>query len=486
MSHSNYFVKFQVLNMRFLCSVLTFLCLWCVVESTISLIQCNNKKLFDGVNEVIEKIFVNYAETINLIAPDNSELLDFKDKLLQVIFEKPKLAVRQESASRLANTSRQPRRNLIFLVGKFEDFTEIEQNISPQIFHFNGLYLIVLTNGLIDKLEDLFKVLWAHQIFNVLVMFKDKTHSVLVETFKPFNLQNCNSTEPVIVNQFENGRFLNGTENLFPEKMKNLMGCSVRVSIGNSIRPFVIENQLSNGSSYLSGRDYYLIKTLSESLNFTINFTYIGHEGYFYKNGSSEGPLRFLKESYADLSLCNWWLKTSRAKFFDVSTSYISDQIIMVVPSGRDLTTFEKLSYPFTVTVWILILVCFFVGFSVILIIRIQFKMLQNFVFGSNVHHPFLNMFIAFIGGVQNTLPRRNFARFLLMAFLMYSLVIRTLYQAAFYHLLQSNIQQKSVQSIDDMVSNDFEFYTIPWVAEIFSELETLRSRFVKIFPEKL
>jgi hypothetical protein len=98
-------------------------------------------------------------------------------------------------------------------------------------------------------------------------------------------------------------------------------------------------------------------------------------------------------------------------------------------------------------------------------------------VFGTGVRTPCLNLFIAFIGGAQKKLPGRNFARFLLMIFLMYSLVIRTLYQASFYELLRSNKRHEEVQSIDEMIEKDFKFYVGIGNEDFLQKTEAIKNR---------
>jgi hypothetical protein len=130
-------------------------------------------------------------------------------------------------------------------------------------------------------------------------------------------------------------------------------------------------------------------------------------------------------------------LTGKRWKDFDASDPYRVAKVVAIIPLGQKWNAIEKLFYPFQTTFWLLILIFGLFGFLVIFIISRRSKTVQNFVFGRNVKNPTLNLFIGFIGGSQTILPGKNFARFLLMIFLMYSLVIRTLYQGSYFKLLQ-------------------------------------------------
>ena len=213
-------------------------------------------------------------------------------------------------------------------------------------------------------------------------------------------------------------------------------------------------------------------------MNFTIDYTFIGPEGYLSVNGSAEGPLKCLLNGEADLSISAWWLKPYRMKFFDASIPYLSDNAIFVIPPGRMLTAFEKLVYPLSTIVWISILIVSLLGCLVIFFINRRSLTIRNFVFGRNIRHPYMNMLIATIGGAQKVLPGRNFSRFLLMMYLMYSLVLRAAYQGSYYELLRSDKKVGEVQSIDEMIEKDFEFHFDEAYADTFLGTDAIKARF--------
>jgi hypothetical protein len=367
------------------------------------------------------------------------------------------------------------------LIAEFSEFWEINQHMSRDQYRFNGHYLIVLLKGDISDAGEIFKVLWEFKIYNVNLIF-DKNSTILSVTFMPFNAENCNDTSPVVINEFKDGKFINGIENIFPAKMRNLHKCEVRVATSNDNSPYVIVKHNHKGVRLLSGRDISLMTTLSERLNFSINYTYVGIEGFLFENGSANGGLKILLDQKADVSVSNWWLKGYRMNFFDATTSYISEKIVFVIPPAQDLTSIQKLIYPFTTPAWIVVILCFSVGYAVIFIIKLLPKSFQNFVFGANVRHPYLNIFIAIIGGTQKVLPRRNFGRFLLMMLLMLFLVVRTLYQGSFYQLLKSDRHHKEIQSINEMIEKDFDFYVYSGSVDVFAGTPAIEKRFYLLF----
>lgn len=147
------------------------------------------------------------------------------------------------------------------------------------------------------------------------------------------------------------------------------------------------------------------------------------------------------------------------------------------MPPGRELSPLDKLLFPFTLIVWILLLSCIVIAIVVIIGVEWRSKSLQNFIFGAQVRNPILNILNALLGGAQNRLPRGTFARFLLMNFLVFSLNVRTLYLGSMYHLMQSNRKYSELQSIDEIVADELKIYVLKLTADLFSHHSQIGSR---------
>lgn len=440
----------------------------------------NFAALAESVNAVIDSFMAREVATTSIITAEGSYdfvLKDFKEDLLLQRLESYNVVFRQETIKKITTIPNRRKASNIFLIKNFSEFQIIYKQITSKFFKTSGLYLIAITSRTFLHTEEIFKLLWKKQIYNVIVLFEDRTEAVAIHTFFPFNEANCNDTTPQLINQFLNGSFREDIDNLFPDKIANLHKCPIKVSISTDSEPYIFVRQLANESFEITGRDINLIESLARDLKFVVNYSFVGKVGYFLENGTSEGPLKALLDKKSDLSLSSWFIKEHRLKYFDCTTSYISEPLVFIVPPGRELTAFEKLVFPFDLQIWALILTCFTVGILVIFTIKYRFQSSENFVFGAGVNHPYFNMFIAFIGGMQKVLPKTNFARFLLTIFLLYSLVIRTLYQASFYKFLQSNKHSKEIASIDEMVARDFSFYAPLGYADLFQGTISMQTK---------
>lgn len=449
-----------------------------LLQARVSSDDQRKSNLLESVHLVVVKLLSNQARSTEIIyerKPLSSSLYDFLDDLLENLF-KELVVVRQESPTNLSSRS-DIRKCSVVLINTFEEFQEIYRRITMKRFRSNGLFVIVLMTGGMLEIDDMFEAFWSIQIYNVVVVHETQNGEVInVKTFMPFKAGSCSDTSSVLVNSFQNGRFSIDIGNLFPRKTHNLYNCPVRISISHSAKPAVIINWNYDDTFDLSGRDISFMTALSLSLNFTANYTFIGAEGYLYENGSAEGPLKAVMDGVADLAVSDCWLKANRLKFLDSTTSYISQQVIFLTSPVKELSPYEKLVYPFTLLVWMLILTCFFIGFLVILIIKHQPQSVRAFVFGKRVKHPSLNLIAGFIGGTQRILPGRNFARFLLMSFLMYSLVIRTIYQGSFFQLMHSSRRHREAQTIDELIERN-QILIFDNMADMFQDSEIIMER---------
>lgn len=298
----------------------------------------------------------------------------------------------------------------------------------------------------------------------------DQSSTISVYTFLPFSSETCGNTKPFLINEFKDGKFTENVETLFTDKTSNLNGCEVRIATSDDSQPYVFSELLPNGSYHFYGRDVDLVNTLSEQLNFRINFTYVGEEGSLSEKGIAEGPFLMLFEDKADLIIASYWLVTYRLKFVDASVPYISEKISFMIPPGAEFSSFEKFARPLDAVTWICLLIFIGCGFAAILLVKnFSSKKVQQFIFGVGVENPSLNIVNAIYGGSQKTLPKLNFARYLLMMFIIFCLVMRTLYVGSLFRFIQGKVHHKEVESIDDMIEKDYKVYLLESTRAVFS-----------------
>ena len=138
----------------------------------------------------------------------------------------------------------------------------------------------------------------------------------------------------------------------------------------------------------------------------------------------------------------------------------VTSGFIFVVPPGMPYTPLEKFLLPFDDLTWILILLWFGVAFTVVILIRLtKSSSINEWIVGSNVRHPALNVFGVLMGSCMKVLPKTNVARFMLMNLILFCLIMRTAYQGKYFEFLTSNPTKKPMTTFEDIAASNFSIY---------------------------
>lgn len=351
------------------------------------------------------------------------------------------------------------------------------QKISSDYFYFGGYFLIWIREQSDLNLTNIFRLFWDFYIFNVNVILTSN-ESIELTTFMPFNDEACNSVVPTIINKFNMKEGSWKSQEIFPKKLADLNGCAMKLSTYDYPPAIVVEKK--NNSDVISGHDIELVQGISQLMNFTLDIKILTDPaawGFLMENGTSGGIIKKVIERNTDIAIGTYYLTMTRAKYMSFS-EYSRSKIILVIPAGAPLTAFEKLFSPFRISTWITLLSTFLIGVIVIFIVRLQNKSVQNFVFGIKTGNPYLNMLDIFLNGSQHIQPKRNFSRTLLMIFILFCIIIRTLYQAALFNFLQTDQRHPEIQSIDELIAKKFDIYMYESFQELSKGLK-IHKRFV-------
>lgn len=326
-------------KMRFVIKIVLLANFFVIAQSNRIKFDLGTKSLPSAVAKMMEIAWKDRQLTLNLVTAvkhlNDGNLSDIVDEILAKSFASPEAAFRIETINILRKKpAKRPKRCIVLFLETFDDFLEMLAKITPTLFSYQGEFILVFISGEITQFHLMFKLLWQRKISNVNILYEDESGSVTVKTFFPFSSAVCGDTKPNVLNQFKDGAFVNFTTQPFPNKMKDLHKCPIRVATSNNSVPYIFAKLLRNGSYELSGRDINLVTALSDYLNFKINYVFVGDEGFLYDNGTAGGALETLINGKADLIVADYWLKVNRLQYIDCSIPYISQQIAFVIPPG--------------------------------------------------------------------------------------------------------------------------------------------------------
>jgi hypothetical protein len=447
-----------------------------------------NSQLIDAVDVMIRKMVKYNFQTVNFISALNESADLRMSAVKSEILRRNQISygIKVSNFMKIKDESPLRKRYSVFLLDSIENFRKLNAEINHKKFQFRGVFILVLVNGYIQELDQVFDAMWSRSISNIYSLYETESGEINLSTVDPFqDASSCGDTRAKVINQFINGTFTKEI-NFFGDKFAQLNNCSVRVTTFEDKTTTHITD-FADGSFKIDGPYIDLLRVISQQLNFSVNFNVLREPspwGLIYKNETMTGALKLLHEKKTDISLGFYYLRLNRINHFDRSSILFATPLVLVVPPGRRFTSLEKLLQPFNRTVWVLLVVMFITGIFIMLLLHLKFKSHKSLVYGQKVNYPGLNMMAAILGLSQSVLPRRNFPRILLMMFLLFCLVMRNTYQGLLYKFIQSNNRHKEVQSFTEMIHQNFTFYTYESELDLIENFKVLTGR-IQFFEDE-
>nr|XP_016946098.1 uncharacterized protein LOC108021806 [Drosophila suzukii]XP_036677205.1 uncharacterized protein LOC108021806 [Drosophila suzukii] len=342
----------------------------------------------------------------------------------------------------------------------------------------NGYFVVVYT-GLeeqpMESVKIMFRRLLNMYVLNVNV-FLQRDGTVQLYTYYPYGPHRCQSSLPVYYTAFQDlpapatGYGL--TKPLFPSKLVNLYGCEL-VAVTFEHQPYVIieDDPKIPGGRIMRGIEGMIFRSLAERMNFTIKMVERKDKdrGEILPDGNYTGILKMMVDGEANMTFVCFLYNKARSDLMLPSISYTSFPIVLLIPSGGSMTPMQRLTRPFRYIIWSCILVSLILAFLLMALLRIAaVPVLRNLVLGRHNTYPYLGMVSSLLGGLALYNPRRNFARYLLILWLLQTLVLRAAYTGQLYLLLQDVEVRSPLKTLGEVMAQNYEFHMLPALLPIF------------------
>lgn len=447
--------------------------------------------LLETLSSIVLDNFKEKCDTIALISNENRRNSE-SERILSFlsVLQKSEVPIFYYKTSNLTTKFNYIIRCTIFHANYTKNIDNFVNDIDRQNFRIGGYFVVVFERNFNDsQIEFIFKKFWDKQIFNVATA-QIKNDSITLSTFQPFELD-CKNLKIVKLCELQNGQIHPKFCDLFPRKFKNLHSCPIRISIARESQSFtMIVKELTNGTFDLQGRDGNIINTLSSHLNFVPSISAVSDD-VFLNNGTGIGPLQEMFNGSSEIVIGSYWLKLARANLFDVSVSQDEDRMIILVPHGHQLTSTEKLIYPFALEIWIMILCMSSIAFfSIHIMSKVKSKIAKEIFFGqkfseiSKISH-YMN-FIAFtIGDSSKQVPIYTFGRIILSTLLLSTIVLRSAYQGVFFQVMTNDVKFKEIETIKKIYDKNYTIYSSRWYVDIVESHDILRHLKLKVIQLK-
>jgi len=361
--------------------------------------------------------FKQFGETF-----EKSEIL-----VERVLRSKDPLAVVTVSKSSLNCTQMRLKSSSVTIFDSKRNFLQICYKIKWQTHPETRHEHLVYAPGLnADDLKNMTHLRPDFSIDQLSFLVNETENSIDLVTGFMYGLEHFRSNQIITINRF-NKTVKKWEGNIFfPEKYLNFHGCEL----------YILHEPT---------RIIKLFQDLSKNLNYELFF----FESFDYDKDLMivDFVLKYCTNDHHFHGLCimGYPIMIESWKFF--------------APPGEPYTAIERMFSPFEYEVWIFICVTLSTGIIVIQIMNRCTATVRNFVFGRGITTPTLNMAETFLCGAQVRTPGRNFARYNLMLFILWSLIIRTCYQSLLYKNLQADLRHSEASSFEDLVNRNFTFW---------------------------
>lgn len=282
-------------------------------------------------------------------------------------------------------------------------------------------------------------------------------------TFVWYTSEQCRVPQLVEVNKFQKNISRWESRKFVTKKFTNFHGCHLFVAVqqNNPAEFFTLHKSYATYSGY----DMKALYEMEENLNVTVRGNALLED--------TKKPLH--EDRPIDFQLRSERFPLYLEKEIFMTRAYKSWSDFIVVSPPESYSEYEKLLLPFDIGSWILIIATFAIAILTVFLISFAKPEVRNFVFGSNVTTPGFNIVMIFFGLSQMKLPGRNFARFLVVVFVVYCLIIRTVWQGKTFEFMNRDMTKPDVTSIDEFIERNFTLYIRKSFFDVMANLELSR-----------
>lgn len=424
-------------------------------------------------DEIIDGLFIDkfHATTINLVSSARNENSSFEiSKMINQLMEKiqhdqDEITITLESVEKMDNI-KFPKKKFfnVFFVDSYKGLNLILSKLDSKKFAFDGGYLIILSKEITNEhhLKRIFEKLWSLYIVNADVIVKKMNEKfVSIYTYFPFAVdKDCENTDPKLLTTYHaTDGFKDKNVSLSPKKIGNFHKCPLSIAVYNN-PPFIMIDKKNNE---IEGIEGFLIQFLRDKLNFTLKLEVLAENSWasIDENGHGVGIAGMVMGKEVNFTTGFVAISPRRNKYMSPGEIHYTTNLVWMISPGHSIPIMERMRKVFDQKTWMMIMIVVLVSSVVILMIKCQSEAVQNFVFGRNNRNPFMTMLAVAYGNNLTRLPGRNFARYLLMVFILYSMIMRNAYTGTMFKFLKQDIRFNNPESMEDLKTRNYSYFAI-------------------------
>lgn len=317
---------------------------------------------------------------------------------------------------------------------------------------FENHFIICTAVNETSFISEFLELIWAHKILNFVLIFVHKHLEIF--SYNPFS-------DKKILNLTETPY-----EDFFPDKVNNLNGHNLRVSI------FDYPPTTEKFKNEWYGKDFQHLKMVTSMINATFTlFELVGNDTYHF-----ERAYRDVIHNRTDFCFVSHFQEINRFKNVEYTYPHQNDALVLLLPITQDIKKKRNLLSIFTTTTWILIIILII---TLSLSLRIANKKLKT---QTSFWPELMHVWAAFLGSsLVNFRRKKPIVQCQLVLFIFICSVFRTAFHSFLISSYISPSYVDKITNISDIKDTDLIIYTGRTFVKMVPKSTGLRERLVFI-----
>lgn len=370
---------------------------------------------------------------------------------------------------------------LIIFANSEECFRDLLNGTKREDFAPDTKMLIVVKHSLrLVQINNMLAECWKNKIWKVILLIPS-SGGVSAYANNLFDRHYCDHVRVELSDYWSNNSFQNNVD-LFSAKVKNMHGCPISFAANNETLFMKLENNHEGGYN-IYGIESEIILLLKDFYNFTIKVL-VSEDGNPWgsklRNGSFTGLLHLLDIGKANVAVGGFFITSERAIAFDCTKGYHTSDVVWAVSNRITDGPWNRLTYPFQTSVWIILVILFVILVIGITAIRKYYQRRYGASFSYFVHNSYtVSNMIALLLGQQIRIVDQKFFRYFMVIFLLSFSILRASYQDGIVQFLTSDTHITHPNTQQEMEDEDYSFvinvHSIPEVAQLYPNFKTVQ-----------
>ncbi|XP_034119350.1 uncharacterized protein LOC117577969 [Drosophila albomicans] len=391
-----------------------------------------NRFVANSLRVFIEDFYQRIAPSFMLIIScRRPSPMNFYRNIMQLLYESVDTMILQM----VHHNHSQPQRvaglrlHNLLLVDSLQALLDIEIHTYATQHDASRYYFIFLQqrDALIPAdMLGVFEYCWQHQLINCNVMTQSSRGEVIMHTYFPYEADHCSTVVQRQINRFMGEAWQHA--NYFPAKLHNLHQCPLQVA-QRLATPFL-------------GLEDRLLQLLARRMNFSIHL--VGEQP---DNQTEQQVLQLLHQQRAHLAIGYLRKRVQQSGNLSTVFPYYSSRLeCCLLLSNYNLNSFDILRFPFQSLTWLCVLASFLSVAGLMLCSHRR----------SDCATILLSILAVAYGQPSGASSTRPAQQLLYVNWLGFTLLIRAMYSALFYHLLRQQVHQRLPRTLQELGDGDY------------------------------